>query len=238
MKLINFITELEAKKGSALCKEKDENGFTVTSDILKNFEKSLFECEEFKNVARINYIDMPNYLVDEETGEPISANREFLGGNTQAKSVGLFRVNPNQELKFNKIVDLYSIRINKIYPNKENIEKPGVWVYPPSWDLNEFTSTNQIRIIWDPAQLQEALRMVGNSETPKTRLLRMFETALDNMEPNIPCEYVLFIRCSNRSISNADEHVVLDIQPSQSEEVTINLIVTPDENCNFQSPAL
>jgi hypothetical protein len=211
MKLVDFIADLEKKK--AVIQNTPSGGFLLDSTSLKNFEKKLFECEEFKNVARINFIEMPTYLVDEESGEPIATNREFLGGKTKASEVQSFMVNSGQEIKFNKIVDLYTITLNKRFNSKEDISQPGIWVYPTSYDKDTFEATNQIRVIWDPKQLAEALQMVGNSETPKQRLMRMFETALDSAEPNLPCEYVLSLRCSSRSIENGDEIKKLDLQP-------------------------
>lgn len=228
MKIVDFIAELEKQTAS-----KDKM-FMLTPPELKKMEKSLFECDEFKNVARINFIESPAYLVDEETGEPISTNREFLGGKTQLKNVSGFNVGPGQDLKFNKIVDLYTITLHKRYSSKEDIKKPGIWVYPTICDETSFLPTNQIRVIWDPIQLDEALKMVGKVETSKQRLLRMFEKALDNMEPNIPCEYVLSIRCSTRSIENADEIMIEDkIQPgiginlSQPEMIVIDVNIPP-----------
>lgn len=200
MKLVDLIVELDKKNGTGV----------YTSHELRKIEQRLFECEEFKQVVRINYIDLPAYLVDTETDEPISSNREFLGGNTGVRQVGSFRVEPNQELKLNKIVDLYSISILKRYSVAEEIDKPGIWVYPTIYDPNVFTPKNQIRVIWDPSQLNEALTLMGGVETPKQRLLRMFETALDTMEPNLPCEYVLSFRCSTRSINNPDEIKVVE----------------------------
>lgn len=216
MKLAEFIADLEKKKAVMQDGVDVEflNSFTLGTTSLKSFEKRLFECEEFKNVARINFIEMPHYLIDEETEEPISLNREFLGGKTKTVQVGAFMVNPEKELKFNKIVDLYSIRLNKRFDTSIDVSKPGVWVYPTVYDQVTFEATNQIRVIWDPKQLAEALQMVGHSETPKQRLMRMFETALDSVEPNLPCEYVLTIRCSPRSIANIDELERIDLQPA------------------------
>lgn len=203
MKLIDFITDLE--KNKAVIQNAPSEGFLLDTNWLKNFESKLFECEEFKNVARINFIETPNYLVDEETGEPIATNREFLGGKTKMQSLSLFRVNPGEDLKFNKIVDLYTIRLNKRFNPKEDISKPGIWIFPTSYNKETFDAINQVRIIWEPEQLRQALQMVDKSETPKDRLMRMFESALDNLEANIPCEYFLTLRCSIRSIANSEE---------------------------------
>jgi hypothetical protein len=208
MKLVEFIKELEQKKeqlGNHSEKIAGGNGFILDSNALRNVEKNLFECDEFKNVVRINYIEMPNYLVDEDSGEPISSNREFLGGKTKVQETKEHTFNPEEEIRFNKIVDLYSIRLNKRYITKEEITKPGVWIYPTVYNQETFEATNQIRVIWDPHQLEQALALVGTKETPKERLMRMFETALDNMEPNTPCEYVLTIRCSSRSLASAGQ---------------------------------
>lgn len=219
MKLVDFIVDLESRLSA---REKPErmigDALVLDSSFLRKIEPKLFECDEFKNVARLNYVDCPTYLVDEETGEPIITNREFLGGKTISKQVDSYLVNPGQELKFNKIVDLYSISLNRRYLLKEEISKHGVWVYPTSYDEKTFEPTNKIVVIWDPNQLRDALAMVGNSEKPNDRLKRMFDTALEKMTPNVPCEYVLSLRCSQRSISNYEEI---------SKEIQENLLKEP-----------
>ena len=223
MKLTEFILELEKKQATLANKDVMEkiaggNGFILGPNDLKNFERQLFECEEFKNVARINYIDSPTFFIDEETGEPISSNREFLGGKLKTNKVDSFTINQNQEIKFNKIIDIYSVTVNKKFLTKEEVSKPGIWIYPTTYDVG-FEPTNQIKVIWDPNQLEEALRLIGNKETPKNRLMRMFESALDTMEPNVPCEYVLTIRCSERSVVNANEFLkddIIDGEPVKS----------------------
>ena len=216
MKLVDFIVELE-NKSKAITRLETNELFELNSELLRLNEKGLFDCDEFKNVARVNYIDLPHYLVDCETGEPIATNREFLGGNTTSKEVFSYLVNPGQELKFNKIIDLYSITLHKRYNTSEEVKKHGVWVYPTDFNMETLAPTNKITVIWDPNQLKEALEMVGNSETPKDRLKRMFDNALDSMEPNLPCEYVLRIRCSERSVLNQELKVNVDTKMIEDE---------------------
>lgn len=211
MKLVDFIAELDKKKKALPNGNSNSQGLIVLgSENLRKFEKQLFECDEFKNVVRLNFIDLPTFLVDNETGEPISMNREFLGGDTSVKSVSSYKIFPHKELKFNKIVDLYSISIAKIYTKTEDVNKPGVWVYPTIYNPETFTPKNQIRVIWDPSQMEQTLNAIDKGETVKERLLRMFKDALDTMEPNLPCEYAILIRCSERSISNVKSE---DVEP-------------------------
>ena len=224
MKLVDFIAELE--KNKAIIQDAPGGIFMLDSASLKRLESKLFECEEFKNVARINFIDYPTYLVDDESGEPIATNREFLGGKTKTLEVQSFMINSDQEIKFNKIVDLYAVFLHKKFNTKETIEKPGVWVYPTYYDPETFEATNQIRVIWDPRQFAEALKIVGNAETPKQRLMRMFETALDSTESNLPCEYVLTLRCSMRSILNSDETKVIKLEIKEPELITIPITIS------------
>jgi hypothetical protein len=209
MKLVEFVSKLEKKKeqlGNLEEKITGGNGLVISGLALKGFEKSLFECDEFKEVVRINFLEVPTYLIDQESGEPIAASREFLGGQLKTQETVSFQVMPNQELKFGKYVDLYSITLNKRYNAEEDIKKPGVWIYPTTYDEKTFAPTSQIRVIWDPEQLKDALAIMGRPETPKERIMRMFETALDNMDPNIACEYVMTIRCSSRSVVVAEEN--------------------------------
>lgn len=161
MKLVDLIVELE--KNKSIIQDKPSGGFLVDSISLKNFEKRLFECEEFKSVVRINFIDLPVYLTDEETGEPILSDRVPLyEGTTKTSTVSSHRIYPNQELKFNKIVDLYSITLNKKFDLKADISAPGIWIYPTSYDEQTFEATNQIRIIWNPASINEAIKLSNN----------------------------------------------------------------------------
>ena len=198
------LTELLAELSSSATHEdiiNVGNSFTATPGFLKTIEQRLFECDELKNVVRINYLGLPTYLVDKETGEPINVNRNFLGGETTTNTVVEYGFTDDQEIKFNKIVDLYSISLVKTFLAEEDIKKPGVWVYPTTYDETNFISKNQIRVIWEPSQIEDALRFMGKTETVKDRILRMFHDALDSMEPNVPCKYYLQIRCSARSIS-------------------------------------
>jgi len=54
---------------------------------------------------------------------------------------------------------------------------------------------------------------------PKERIMRMFESALESMEPNIECDYYLSIRCSERSIfiegDDAKEEAPVIEEPKQ-----------------------
>jgi hypothetical protein len=202
MKLLELLTQLD--KNTLVHEDLIimDNCITATPAYLKLKEKELFNCDEFKNVARINYIDLPSYFTDEETGEPISNNREFLGGKTIVKTVSDYEVGPKEEIRFGKIVDLHSITLQKKFLASEDITKPGVWIYPTDYSIDDFNPINQIRVIWEPKQLEEVLALMGKSETVKERLMRMFENALDNMESNIPCEYSLIIKCSERSVTS------------------------------------
>lgn len=208
MKLVEFLAKLESQQSqieNAEDKIITTNGLTLDSKVLSMFEKSLFECDEFKNVIRINYLELPNYLIDKESGEPISGNREFLGGDVTVNQTLSFKALPGQEIKFGKYVDIYTISLHKRFNMSEDVKKPGIWIYPTSFEEQTLAPTNQIRVIWDPEQLKDALALMGSQETPKDRIMRMFESALDSMEPNISCEYIVEIRCSARSIVSAEK---------------------------------
>lgn len=194
MNLIDFILQADPKDF--------ENKSFMAGQSLKNSEKQLFECDEFKNVIRINFIDLPAYLVDDESGEPIAHNREFLGGQTSRKQVVTYKFRPGETAIFNKVVDLYSLQIIKLFNTNEAVSKPGVWIYPTVFN-DKFEPLKEVRVLWSPEQLQDAISLINNSnETAKSRLMRMFEQALDSMEPNLPCSYALVIRCSERSMAN------------------------------------
>jgi hypothetical protein len=156
---------------------------------LKAFENRLYECEEFKDVVRINFLEMPTYLVDEETGEPIAGQRNYLGGNAKPHQVSSFQFTEGDDIKFGKIVDLYSISVSKIYDlnffnNSEN-RKPGVWNFPTVYDTETFEPLKEIRVIWSPDQIKDVLALTESKETLRERLLRMFEEALDRQDAQL-----------------------------------------------------
>lgn len=222
MKLVEFLKDLERKKEPTALYEETivgGNGMGLFGQALKSLESKLFECDEFKNVVRINFLEFPVFVMDKETEEPISSNREFLGGETKVITTSSFNIKPDQEFKFNKYVDIYGITINKRFNGKQDIDKPGVWIYPKIYNEQTFEPKNQIRVIWDPDKLQDALKLMGSNETPKERIMRMFESALESMEPNIECDYYLSIRCSERSIviegDDAKEEAPVAEEPKQ-----------------------
>jgi hypothetical protein len=199
MNLIDLVLKLEQENANSIM-PREGDGKCLISAILKENEKRLYECDEFKSVVRINFIDMPNFLVDKETGEPISSHRDFLGGETRVEESKIYKFKQGDEIKFNKIVDLYSIQIAPLYNINTEIKKPGIWIFPTYYDPKTFLPMNEIRVLWDPTQLEEAVRIINDKENSKDRILRMFKQALDDMQPNIPCEYVIMIRCSDRSL--------------------------------------
>lgn len=204
MKLVELLKELESKKEQLNHLRENSvltNGLAIYGKTLRDFEDRLFECEEFSNVVRVNYLDLPSFLVEKETEEPISANRNFIGGDVKPQTAVEITIKPGDEIKLNKYVDIYSITLLKVFNHKEDINKPGIWVYPTVFDANTFEPTNQIRVIWDPEKLKDALKLMDSKETPKERLMRMFESALDSLEPNISCEYIMKVRCSSRSFA-------------------------------------
>jgi hypothetical protein len=202
MKLLDLMIQLDSE-GFLPKKESYISGAS-----LRALEKRLFECEEFKNVARINFLDVPTYKIDSDTKEPISLEREY-DGEVELKTTATFKLKQNDEIKLNRYVDIYSLQLIKVYNTSAvNLDKPGVWIFPTTYNLETFIPKNEIRIIWNPEQLQDALMMMGNSETSKSRLMRMFEDALDNMETNIPCEYGLFFRGSERSVVSTNPEPV------------------------------
>lgn len=208
MKLIELLKKIEEQKNDNLS-ELDfmsGNSLNLTAKELRGYEKNLFECDEFKNVVRINYIDFPTYQVDKQSGEPISINREFLGGDVVANTVSTFQIEQDKEINFSRFIDIYNISLFKKFNPLEENKKPGIWVYPTEFDSTDFSSINQIRVIWDPEKLKDALQFMEKPETSKERLLRLFESSLDNMVPNISCDYFINIRCSERSIISPEKN--------------------------------
>lgn len=217
MKLSELLAELE-QKGI----KKPGFGALPLFDhkILKQFENRFYECEEFKDVVRINFLEMPTYLVDEETGEPIAGHRNYLGGNVKPQNVLNFQFSEGDEIKFGKIVDLYSIAVNKVYDvnfmNSSENRKYGVWNYPVVYDVKTFEPLKEIRVIWSPEQLRDALAITESKETVRERLIRMFEEALDRQEPNIPCSSKFLFRCSSRSIIGKSPAIEGEASPAPS----------------------
>lgn len=214
MKLIEYIVQVEKERLSNLT-EREEPSFLM-GESLKKLEEGLFSCDEFKNVLRINFLNVPSFLIDQETKEPVSMSREYLGGKTEPQVVVTGKYKMDQEIVFNKFVDIYSIQLIKYYDKDIVIDKPGVFIFPTLF-TEDFEALKQIRVLWSPTQLQDALATIGRNETAKERLIRMFEKALDDMEPNIPCEYALAIRASKRSFSYAESTFPLGHSPKDND---------------------
>lgn len=187
MKLIDLLLELENTATNDV----------IQSSVLKQAEERLFECDEFKNVIRVNYVHLPSFLVDRETKEPLVSNKNFIGGETDTINTIVYR-GDSDNIKFNKIVDIYTCAILREYDTEKTKDKIGIWIFPTSYDEKYFTPKNEIRIIWNPIQLQEAIILIGDKETPEQRLTRLFADALKS-GPNVPCKYKIEIRCSPRS---------------------------------------
>ena len=201
MKLLELLQKLE-KENTALEMEAgvESSMFTLDSKALQSIESELFECDEFKKVVRLNYLALPSYLVDKESGEPISVNRDFIGGDTDYRNVSSFIVKDDTPIVFGKFVDLYTITACKHFNVNAEIKKPGIWVFPTEYNLDKGEAIQQVRVIWNQEQIEMALAYTNQKDSVRDRLVRMFETALDNMKPNIECTYSIKIRCSARSI--------------------------------------
>lgn len=211
MKLIDLITQVDKGEILALSTIDKQDGLKLSGANLKYLESKIFECDEFKNVIRINFLDSPTYLADKETGEPISVNRNFVGGDVKPHNVVEYRLEEDCTLHLNKMVDIYSIELEKWYGVDTVVDKPGVWVLPTRYGSETFETKKEIRVIWEPNVLQEALKLSGTRETVKQRLLRMFQEALESNEPNTECSYSLKLRVSSRSVAKIDD-------PAEQEE--------------------
>lgn len=201
MKLLELLQKLEKENtGIEIEPGVESSMFTLNSKTLQLIESELFECDEFKKVVRINYLALPAFPIDKVSGEPLSSNRDFIGGETEIGEVVTFKSSQEAPMIFGRFVDLYSIIVCKHYDTKTEITKPGVWIFPTEYDLNKGEAKQQIRVIWNSHQIEMALAYTNQKDSVRDRLVRMFETALDNMIPNIECTYSIKIRCSERSI--------------------------------------
>lgn len=200
MKLQELFEEFE-KRGSVDPKTMDLN--TIAGPYLKTFEKELYQCEEFKNVLRINFLEMPSFIADIETGEPIIFNSNYMGeGDVKNQSVLSYKYDSDEPINFNKIVDIYSITMLKMYDTKSTFNKPGVWSFPTVYNPENSEPSKEIRVIWSPEKMQDAIVLTNSKESVKMRLMRLFEEALDRDQPNIPFTPKYMIRCSSRSVAN------------------------------------
>ncbi len=205
MKLIDLITQVDNGEILALSRIDKKEGLKLSGANLKYLENKLFECDEFKNVIRINFLETPSYLADKESGEPISVNRNFIGGDVKPLQVVEYRLEEDCILHLNKMVDIFSIELEKWYNVDTAIDKPGVWVLPTKYNAETFEQRKEIRVIWEPEVLNAALKSIGGKETIKERLMRMFEQALESNEPNTNCSYSLKLRVSSRSVAKIED---------------------------------
>jgi len=204
-----------------------QDGLKLSGANLKYLESKIFECDEFKNVIRVNFLETPTFLADKESGEPISVNRNFIGGDVKPHNVSNFRLEEDCTLHLNKMVDIFSIELEKWYNIDTVIDKPGVWILPNKFSSETHEIKKEIRVIWEPSVLEDALRLSGTKETTKERLMRMFEQALDSKEPNTSCSYSLNITFSARSVAKIEdpaeqEEVVKIIKTNDSDRETLN----------------
>lgn len=192
MKLIDLLLEIEKTNPAAF-----DNGH-LHSKVIEGYKEKFFQCEEFKSVARINYLPTPSFAYDKETNEPLIYNPNFIGGETLSETTTAVAL--DDTATFNKVVDIYSFQIHRVYNKKQEINKPGVWVFPTDYDETDFTATNEVRVIWNPDQMREVMTMLNSKETVEDRLTRLFAEALKN-GPNIPCDYQVIFRGSARSLN-------------------------------------
>lgn len=217
MKLIDLIKQVDNGEILALSTIDKKDGLKLSGANLKYLENKLFECDEFKNVIRINFLETPTFLAEKETGEPIAVNRNFVGGDVKPQTVVEFNLEEDCTLHLNKMIDVYSIELEKWYNVDSKVDKPGIWILPSKYNEETFLLRKEVRVIWEPDLLEDALRYGGGKETVKERLMRMFEQALDSNEPNTSCAYSLKIRFSSRSVSRIED-------PAEVEELeTIEL---------------
>lgn len=222
MKLIDLIKQVDNGEILDLSIVDRQDGLVLSGENLKHLEAKIFECDEFKNVIRINFLENPTFLADKETGEPISVNRNFVGGDVKPQSVAEFNLEEDCVLHLNKMVDIFSIKLEKWYNVDSKIDKPGVWILPSKYNEETFLLRKEVRVIWEPDLLEDALRYSGGKETVKERLMRMFEQALDSAEPNTSCAYSLKIRFSSRSVSS-----IYDPASAEACEDVLEKIVLP-----------
>lgn len=203
MKLIDFYEGLSERSGSWF------NEIGLNASLLMKHDEikaELMKCDEFKNVKKINLLQMPTYIMLESTGEPTYNNVDYIGQKTKAVHIPVYKVDEDTEFEFSEIVDLHTI-INtpKIYdPNiLENLEC-GVWKTPRVYNTDSFIPSQEIRVIFNPETIQDIICLENKTveEIYKERIEPKVRELFLNREiiSNLPHRRGLLIRCSKRSI--------------------------------------
>jgi len=137
----------------------------LNSEILKQIKEKLLECDEFKDVEKLEIIEIPD--IENLNGKIVAAKSYKLSEN----------------FKFGKVCYLYSIsqtpeifEPNKIYDSV----KDGACITPVMYDPLNFKPTRKICIECSPEDLQDDILKGENKK--KDELINLFKIILENQE--------------------------------------------------------
>lgn len=195
----------------------DSDGI-LRGESLKTLVPELLKTDEFKDVKKLNIVDYPHWVGNQET-------EEF-----QPDGVGILihSYKFGYTSFFSSIVNLYSITLSpKVYdPNELNKLGKGVWVMPLIAEEPDLEPIRQIRINYSPKLVQDLknAKIADGEAKMKELIFEQLEKALKG-PPNIPSKRAIIFRCSPKSMKlNVEKDCyVYDVSiPNENESVVLN----------------
>lgn len=171
----------------------------------KELEKmipALLTLDDFKDIKKINVLQFPCFSSDLD-GNPVDDS--YLG---ETKAHNSVMIKYGEETCFNNIIDLYSISLicNPDLTKIKNDLNEGVWLTPNVYNEIDFSPSRELLI---------KFRNMNYTEDDVNVWLEKAKELLLSKESNIPKEYMIFFRVSERSI-----------KPNKSRELKDTIVKT------------
>lgn len=199
-KLVEYIDEIKKDLSKGLNSEFLTIPFVMAQlklnpDILKQFD-------EFKNVKRINFVELPIFSADINTEEPINLDGTYLGGPTKEIFVQNLVFGNRVDL-LNEVVDIYSIDTIDSYDSEANKNLTfGVWQHPIKYNPINFSSYSKIEVIYSLENIvgEKEISKDEAKKLAKQIILKQVSDLIDSEEVNVFRPKSILLRCSPRSI--------------------------------------
>lgn len=205
LKLFNMQTLAE------FIKEVRGNDEYVPDGLWKKHTDTLLTFPEFRNVKKINIVDMPIFRT--VNGAPLTEKTEYLGGGTGVACVEERKMGDDI---FTEEIDIFDVHLSPVLYNcngpEINANECGVWASPTLYNPINFSPRKKIEIVYSLADIQENLielvemtlqtREKKAKEIAKKIILDKVAHYIDTGETNWPELRSVLIRCSSRSFKN------------------------------------
>lgn len=189
--------------------ENSDDIMEFNHDVLSVISDELLAFDEFKDVKKINILNMPIYKTKKGSNIPISNDDTYLGGETDTIHSVCYKLNDG-ECTLNEEIDLYSISLTPVIYDPKDINditnKIGVYRTPLLYDPKTFAPTERISITWSTVGIKDSLGHLTPEEQDieiRRRLMKMFEDALDG-KCGLPKRRGVIVRISPRSFKSSN----------------------------------